>query len=439
MNYVASILFCVAARLAAQPAVLTLDDAMQLALDHNRSIQEADLEARSTDYAIRAAKAQRKPSLKFASTTGVLLTRPTITFERGAFGEYPGIGPLPGNTANITSPRKATALLSSELSLPLTPQYRIGLSIRTLELGKKIALQQVRLTRQEVLKQVRQTYYSILQSQSSLEAVEHTLALLRELSTQTAQYVRVGTALDGDLLNVKARQAQAEYDKVALIGPLATAKEQLNLLLGRAIDAEFRVSPAVEASWIPELAEARGRALTSRPEIEQARLKMQQAELERRKKKSESIPDVALSVSYSSAINMTSAMPRNMAIAGVQTSWEPFDWGRKRNELAQKQTDIQQAALALKDAEDKVRIEVGSAHRKMQEARILLSASRASQESTREAVRIASVRFRTDAALLRNVLEAQADLASADDHTRKALLAYWSARAELEMAMGEER
>ena len=70
---------------------------------------------------------------------------------------------------------------------------------------------------------------------------------------------------------------------------------------------------------------------------------------------------------------------------------------------------------------------------------MMLSASRASQESTREAVRLASVRYRMDAALLKDVLEAQADLASANDRTQKALVSYWSARAELEMAMGEEQ
>jgi len=428
-----------APRLAAQSEVLTLDEAVRLAVAHNRSIEQASLSATSTDDAIVAAKTQRLPQFKFSSTTGILLSRPTITFEKGAFGEYPGIGSVPGDTTNISSARKPTALLTGEVALPLTQQRRIGLGIRYLELSKKIAQQQVRLTRQEVVKQVRQAYCSILQTQSSLDAVEQTLALLRELSLQTSHYVKVGTALDGDLLNVRARLAQAEYDKAALIGPLATQKEQLNHLLGRPIDAEFRVASTVEASWIPELAEARERAVASRPEIEQARLKVHQADIDRRKKKSEYIPDVSLAVTYYSALNVSSSLPRNVAIAGVQASWEPFDWGRKRSELAQKEKSIQEATVALKDLEDRVRIEVGSAHRKMQEARMMLLASRASQESTREAARLASVRFRTNAALLKHVLEAQADIASANDGAQKALLAYWSARADLEKAIGDEQ
>jgi outer membrane protein TolC len=425
--------------IAAQSDVLTLDDAIRLALDQNRSVGQANLSATGIDHEIAAAKTRRLPSFKFSSTTGMLLTRPTITFEKGAFGDYAGIGPVPGDTTEISSPRQPTALFTGEVALPLTQQRRIGLGIKLLELKKKVAQQQVRLTRQDVVKQVRQTYYSILQSQSSLDAVEHTLALLQELSEQTSHYVKVGTALDGDLLNVKARLAQAEYDRVALVGPLATQKEQLNHLLGRPIETEFRVTPTLEASWIPALAEARERAVASRPEIEQARLKVQQSDLERRKKKTEYIPDVSLSLSYYSAVNVSSSLPRNVAIAGVTASWEPFDWGRKRSELAQQEKASQEAELALKDIEDKVRIEVGNAHRKMQEARVMLSASRASQESTRESVRLATVRFRMDSALLKHVLEAQADLATANEHAQKALMAYWSARAELEMAMGDEQ
>jgi len=423
----------------AQSGVLTLDDAVSLALAHNRSIEQASLSAGGLVDAIHAAKTQRLPQFKLSSTTGMMLTRPTTSFERGAFGDYPGIGPLPGNTVEIASPRKLSAILNGEVLLPLTPQIRIGLSIAQLDVRGKSAREQVRLTRHEVVKQVRQAYYSILQGQSSLHAVEQSMALLRELSSETTQYVKVGTALDGDLLSVKARLAEAEYSKVSIAGPLATQKEQLNRLLGRPLDTEFRVASAVEATWIPELPEARAKAMASRPEIEQARLKVIDAELDRRKKKSEYIPDVALAVNYYSTINVAGSVPRNVAIAGLQASWEPFDWGRKRSELAQKEKSMREAEVALHDVQDKIRIEVGSAWRKMQEARVMLSASRAGQESTHEAARVTGARFRANMALVKDVLSAESDLASANDRTQKALASYWSARADLEAAMGEEQ
>ena len=419
--------------------VLTLDEAVNLALQRNRSIGKSVLEAKEYNDEIAAARTKRWVKFQVSSTTGIMLMQPTLRFDRGAFGDYAGLGPIPATSTTVSSPRKLTAILSSEAALPLTQQYRIGLGIRQLQLQQTAAWEQSRATRQTVAKQVRQAYYSILQSQSSLDAVEHTLALLRELSSQTAKYVKTGSALEKDLLEVEARLAQQVYEQEALRGPLETQREQFNSLLGRPIDTPFRVAPAIEASWVPDLAGARDLAVERRPELRQAKLKVEVAELERKKKRSEFIPDVSLSVSYASAFNMSSAMPRNLAIAGFQTSFEPFDWGRKRSEVAQREKQLEEARLEAREWEDKVRIEVGSAHRKMREAGALLVASRAAQENAKETVRVTAARYRLDASLVKDVLESQSGLADANDRTQKAMLAYWSARADFELAMGEEK
>src|SRR5262245_52695330 len=122
---------------SAQGQVLTLDDAVRLALDHNRPVEQASLAAKSAAEGIAAARTQRLPSFNLSTTTGMLLTRPTITFEKGAFGEYPGIGPIPGDTTQISSARKPTTMIEAQLIMPLTQQIRIGLNIRQLELSKK--------------------------------------------------------------------------------------------------------------------------------------------------------------------------------------------------------------------------------------------------------------------------------------------------------------
>ena len=110
--WAASVVCGWAPSLAAQSGLLTLEEAVRVALAHNRSIEQASLSAGGLDDALAAARTQRLPQFKVGTTTGILLTRPTITFEQGAFGEYPGIGPVPGNTTSIYSARKPTAILS---------------------------------------------------------------------------------------------------------------------------------------------------------------------------------------------------------------------------------------------------------------------------------------------------------------------------------------
>jgi len=52
--------------------------------------------------------------------------------------------------------------------------------------------------------------------------------------------------------------------------------------------------------------------------------------------------------------------------------------------------------------------------------------------------RVASNQYKEQAALIKDVLQAQARSAEADNQYQKACSSYWSPRAELRRAMGEE-
>jgi outer membrane protein TolC len=63
---------------------------------------------------------------------------------------------------------------------------------------------------------------------------------------------------------------------------------------------------------------------------------------------------------------------------------------------------------------------------------------RLGNESAQEKVRVALLRRRHDAVLLREVLQAQATLAEARAEYDEALLSLWQARADLDKATGED-
>src|SRR6185436_5583443 len=170
-------------------------------------------------------------------------------------------------------------------------------------------------------------------------------------------------------LEVKTRLAKTETEELTVANQLSTLKEQLNQLMGRDIRSEFRVAAVPAPSLFEtDLVAARERALDQRPELREARLQVQQAELEKRIKKSEYIPDVSLAVTYASPRNFDKYVPKNFASAGVSVSWEVFDWGRKKHQLDEKQKTIEQANNSLRDAENTVMIEVGSKMRDLQQA-----------------------------------------------------------------------
>ncbi|HNG31107.1 MAG TPA: TolC family protein [Blastocatellia bacterium] len=424
---------------AQQPEVLTLEQAIQLALHDNRQVKSAVLEVGKFDDRLAVARTKRLPEFKINALGSQLLSSIEFRFPQGTFGTYPNGAPNPATDTVIKTPRQPTFVMIGQVNQPLSQLYRIGLNLKQLDAGREIAAAQTRAQQQAVINNVKRVYYAILQTESSLHTSAETLKLYRELYRVTGEYVVQQVALKAEGLEVKTRLAKAEYEAAQLGDQLASQKEQLNQLLGRDVQTDFAVSAAPAFSrYEIDPAAARERALAERPELQEARLKRKQAEYDRRIKRMEYIPDVSLTLSYVSPQNIN-FVPRQIATAGVLVSWEPFDWGRKKRELAEKSRTIEQAEQAERETESAVIVEVNSQFRKLQQAQRLLAIGRLAEETAREQLRVASNRYTAQAALLKDVLHAQTALADANHQYNQALLAFWTARADFEKAIGGEK
>jgi outer membrane protein len=118
-------------------------------------------------------------------------------------------------------------------------------------------------------------------------------------------------------LTVQAQLAQAEYELLKLDDPVQTQKEQLNRLMGRPVDTPFDVAlPSPADLALLSLPEAYAEALTSRPEIRLATIQVRKAELDRRMKSAERIPDLSLSLNALKTANFSSILP-----SGFSGTW----------------------------------------------------------------------------------------------------------------------
>jgi outer membrane protein TolC len=182
---------------------------------------------------------------------------------------------------------------------------------------------------------------------------------------------------------------------------------------------------------------AQSRALESRPDVRQARLTLQQADLDRRIKEADRIPEISVAVSYTSNFNMD-VLPRNLAAVGLQLKWEPFDWGRRGHEVAAKTRVVNQARHNVRDAEDRAVVEINSLFRKLSEARAQLAVVQASQQTAREKLRVTTNQYQVQSVLLSDVLRVRAELADSDDRYQQALMTFWTAKADFDQSVGEE-
>src|SRR5258708_4704011 len=205
--------------------------------------------------------------------------------------------------------------------------------------------------------------------------------------------------------------------------------------MGGDLRAQFSVQPIAGPTADETDLDAGARALDERAEVRQARLRVKQAGLDYRVQVSKYIPDVSLAVNYLSTFGVE-FLPRNVASVGVLVNWEPFDWGRKRRELAEKALAIRQADYSVREAEQSVLVDVNAGLRKLQQARVLVDVTRLAQETENEKLRVVINQYPLKAALLKDVLQEQAAVADANDQYRQALLAFWMAKADFERALG---
>ncbi len=423
---------------AGEAPLLTLEDAVSIALRNNRLVKNSLLEAQKYDFQVSTMRSRRLPHFQFSALGGELLQPFDFTFAKGVFGTYPGTGPIPSRDAKVHTPAQLTAFLNGSIDVPLVQQYKIGLGIRATELGREIAKEDVRAERQKIGAEVRSAYFDLVATQAAVNAAQEGVRTLQEAQRVTLRYIAEKTVLKADSLQVDARLTKAQYDLSVAENGLATQHEHLNQLLGRDLATPFRVDVMPEEDTTTlTLEQARQQAFENRPEIRQAHLKEKQAEYGRRLAKAEYIPDLGVAVSYMGIQNVQ-VLPTNVAMAGFALTWEPFDWGRRRNRVREQSNTLAEAQNGVQETAAQIGVEVGLRYRKWKEAALLLKATRTDHEAAAEQLRVTSNKYKEQAVLIRDLLQAEARNSETAFHYQQALSSYWSSLADLRRAMGEE-
>jgi outer membrane protein TolC len=422
---------------APAPETLTLARALDLARRQNWQLANAALDMEIGSDRIAQARTYRYPQLNVYGIGGYLLSTLDFQFRQGAFGVYPGLGPIPGIDTTINSPRQSLFAGMALFTEPLSQQYRISLRIQEAEVGRRVDQEKLRARQQAVCMEVKRVYFGLVQAQSELESSAEALGFARELERITQNAVAEGTALRSDEIEAQARVAKAEYDDLQLRDALATGKERLNALLGRDLALDFSVEGGSPSPVETSLEAARAQAIAHRPELRQATLGVQEAGLGRREKKAEYIPDISLAVSQA-RMSSAEVLPPQVTTAGLLAQWDVFDWGRRRREVAAADKALQQARNAAADAEAQVLVQVGAAFRQLQQSRLALQAASLQLAAEREKLRVALNSVGQDFSLRKDLLQQQAAAAGAKSRNEQALLGYLTAQAEFENAIGAD-
>jgi outer membrane protein TolC len=423
---------------AATPDLLTIDQAVKIALANNLYLKIVNLDLDVSKDKIAAAKTHRYPSFNIYAFGSQLLSPISFQVPAGQFGTYPGIGPIPAVNTNISTPAQPTAYIFSTISQPLLSLHKINLHVHGEELSMEQTVQQVREQQNTIVDDVKQAYYSIVEIDNVIAATNASIEQYEELDRITQEYVAEKVVLQSDSLEVKAKLAQEKFQLLQAQDKLQTAKETLNNLLARDLEIDFTVSEDKDLSPIEQsLKAAQDTALAKSPTVKEAEIKIQQADTIRRLAKSEYLPDVGATFHYLSPFGVN-FVPTNVMAVGIELSWEPFDWGRRRDTVNEKTVEVEQSKLNLTQTKNNVLVDVNKEFRALQEARAAVDVAAAQQESTHMKLQEVTDKYGQKTALLRDVLQQQAAVEKANSDYNEAIASYWTAKANFDKAIGED-
>jgi outer membrane protein TolC len=418
--------------------VLTLDRAIELARANNRETKRTKFDIDRQREASAEAKTALYPRFDTYLLGTQLLQPLDFTIKAGQLGTFPSTGPIPSSSIDLHTPARPIAVASITATQPITQLRRIRFSVAEQRLNEDLSRETYAERDQQLVSDVRRAYYSLLQSQSQAESQRATIHSFEELDHLTERRLQERAILKADSLRVKAEESKAKYQLMVVEDALSDRKEALNRLLGRDLLVEFSVEPV--SSALPEeldLQAARKLALAQRPEIKIASIKQSQTNLETRIERTRYIPDISIQANYLTPAGID-FLPQNIGGIGALLTWQPWDWGQKRHNIAQKVIAEHQATLSTEDARDQVLLDVDSQFRKLREARAQLAVAESARDAEQERLRNQTDAYSQQAILLSDLLQQQASLATAEDQYRQTLLAFWTTRADFEKALGEE-
>ena len=210
-----------AAASAQQKLELTLDEAINIALSDNPTVQVANLEIERYDYVRKQALATLYPQVDASAQYSLALRRQEMA-EGLSFGGK--------NTFNV----------AGTISLPLfVPSVYRQLKLTRTQM--EVAVESARATRIDMIAAVRSAYYNILLAEQSLTVLEEAATTTDRVVKNTEELYKNGLAAEYDYLTARVQRSNLDPQIIQIKNGISIAKLQLKMYLSIPEEVEIDV------------------------------------------------------------------------------------------------------------------------------------------------------------------------------------------------------
>ena len=337
------------------PLVLTLDEALQIALSENPTVKIADKTIEAKKYAKKGTYAALWPDISASGAWQHNIQKPTFHI----MGQTMKVGTMNNVNAGVTA---AMPIINAQLwkSLKLTA------------MDVELAVEQARSSRIDMIEQVSKAFYQVLLAKDSYNVYKRVYDNAVENHKIVEKRYSVGQVSEYDFIRSQVTVSNAEPNVFGAENSIVLALWQLKALLG--VDLDMNVdcagSLADYESAMTSQIDTTG-SLADNTTMKQFDIQESMLEQTLKLKRAANIPSLAASINY-----QFTAMDESFKLAHYR--WNPsstaalslnipiFSGGKRRADIRQAKISLDNIQLQRENTERQLRTAIMSYYSNMQ-------------------------------------------------------------------------
>lgn len=455
---------------AEAPVVITLEQALKIALSENIAVKVADKEIERTKYAKKGTYASLFPQIDASGSYQRTIKKQVMYMDfdmsslgggasaggGSASGEGSGSG---GGSGSASSSSGSSSSASGGLevgrwntwsagisaSMPLV-NAQLWKSIKISGMDVELAVEKARASRLDMVSQVKNAYYAVLFSKEAFNVYKDVYENAMTNFAETEKKYNVQKATDLDMARAKTNVANAIPNVYNAESSIILALWQLKAVMGIDLEMNIDVEGAIEdyAEYMTsDITKADSVSLDRNSTMKQLEIQANELAQSIKAQQYAYIPTLALAFNYSYNA-MTNDFKFNeykwtpYSYVGVSLSIPIFSGGKRLNQVRQARNSYEQMRLQMTSTERNLKISIRQSLNTMETNVKSYDAARDAVASAEKAYSIAEKSYEVGRATLTDLNDAQLALTQARLTQSQAVYNFIVAKTQLEQTLGQD-
>lgn len=455
---------------AETPVVISLEQALKIALSENIAVKVADKEIERTKYAKKGTYASLFPQIDATGSYQRTIKKQVMYMDfdmssfgggsaagsgstgSGTAGTGEGSGTGSGSTASSSKNngglevgRWNTWSAGLSASMPVV-NAQLWKSIKISGMDVELAVEKARASRLDMVSQVKNAYYAVLFSKEAFNVYKEVYENAMTNYAETEKKYNVQKATDLDMARAKTNVANAIPNVYNAESSIILALWQLKAVMGIDLEMNIDVEGAIEdysEYMTSDVTKADSISLDRNSTMKQLEIQANELAQSIKTQQYSYIPTLALAFNYSynamtNDFNFKEYRWTPYSYVGVSLSIPIFSGGKRLNQVRQARNSYEQMRLQMTSTERNLKISIRQSLNTMETNVKSYDAAKDAVASAEKAYSIAEKSYEVGRATLTDLNDAQLALTQARLAESQAVYNFIVAKTQLEQTLGQD-